>query len=76
MLAGLVLSIKPADDAAERKAALAARKQELIELAKGCEREHARGDIGPQFHAERSSEIVTELALVLRDEQLLTSSKR
>lgn len=76
VLAGLLLAVKPGDDAAERKAALAARKRELIELAKGCEREHAKGEIGPQFHAERSNEIVTELALVLRDEQLLTSAKK
>ncbi len=68
---GLSRAFQPADDGAERKTVLKTRKAELIELAKATEAELERGEIGPQFRAERLNEIVTELALVLRDEEAL-----
>lgn len=68
---GLVRAFKRADDASDRRAALARRRAELIALAKATESEHERGEIGPQFRAERLNEIMTELALVLRDEEQL-----
>lgn len=73
---GLTRALRPADDVGERKALLAARKQELIELAKVTEGEHERGDIGPGYRAERLNEIMTELALVLRDEESLAPAKK
>jgi hypothetical protein len=73
---GLARAFKAGDDAGERKAALAARKQQLIALAKSTESEHQRGDIGPQYRAERLEEILTELALVLRDEEALTKTSK
>ncbi|HEX5658565.1 MAG TPA: carboxypeptidase-like regulatory domain-containing protein [Polyangiales bacterium] len=68
---GLVVARNPADDAPDRKLAIAARKQELLALAKQTESELERGDIGPQYRAEKLDEILTELALVLRDEEAL-----
>lgn len=73
---GLARALKPADDGTERKALLSARKSELLALAKSTESEHDRGEIGPQFRAERMNEIVTELALVLRDEEALGPAKK
>jgi hypothetical protein len=73
---GVTRALRPADDLDERKALLAARKQELIELAKSTESEHDRGDIGPAYRAERLNEIMTELALVLRDEESLVPAKK
>lgn len=72
---GLLRARKPADDLDERKAVLATRKAELLALAQATESEHARGETGPQFHAERLHEITTELALVLRDESALAPKK-
>jgi hypothetical protein len=68
---GLSRAFRSADDRVERREALALRKRELVELAKQAERERERGDIGPHYHAEKLDEIVTELALVLRDEEAL-----
>jgi hypothetical protein len=62
---------RSADDREERKLALEARKRELIALAKQTEGELERGEIGPQYRGERLDEILTELALVLRDEEVL-----
>jgi hypothetical protein len=73
---GLLRAFKRADDGDERRAALVARKQQLIQLAKATESEHERGEIGPQFRAERLNEIMTELALVLRDEEQLTTATK
>jgi len=71
---GLTRAFKRVDDADERRDALAVRKQQLLELAKSVDSEHERGDIGPHYHAERMNEIMTELALVLRDEEQLASA--
>jgi hypothetical protein len=68
---GLVVASKPADDAADRKIAIDARKRELLALAKQTEDELARGEIGPNYRGEKLEQIVTELALVLRDEDSL-----
>jgi hypothetical protein len=73
---GLLRAFRTADDVAERKALLAARKSELLALAKSTDSEHERGEIGPQFRAERLNDIMTELALVLRDEDTLASAKK
>ena len=77
--AGLVYAFKPGDGKEqrdERRVALEARKQQLITLAKQTDVEHAAGEIGPQFRAERLSEIATELAMVLRDEETLASASK
>jgi hypothetical protein len=71
---GLVVARKPADDAQDRKLAIVARKEELLALAKQTESEHERGEIGPQYRAEKLEEITTELALVLRDEETLAKT--
>ncbi|MET0285302.1 MAG: carboxypeptidase-like regulatory domain-containing protein, partial [Polyangiales bacterium] len=71
---GLVVARKPADDASDRKLAIVARKQELLALAKQTEAELLRGEIGPQYRAEKLEEIATELALVLRDEATLAKA--
>jgi hypothetical protein len=60
----------------ERRAGLEAQKQRLITLAKQTDKEHAAGEIGPQFRAERLKEIATELAMVLRDEETLGSATK
>ncbi|MDB4974456.1 MAG: hypothetical protein JWN48_2797 [Myxococcaceae bacterium] len=73
---GISRAFKRSDDRVERKSELAARKRELIELAKQAERERERGDIGPNYHAEKLDEIVTELALVLRDEESLAAKAK
>ncbi len=70
---GIVVAYKPASDAADRRLAIDARKKELLALAKLTESEHERGDIGPQYRAEKLDEIATELALVLRDEESLAA---
>ena len=71
---GLSRAFKQVDDVDERREALAVRKQQLLALAKSVDAEHERGDIGPHYHAERMNEIMTELALVLRDEEQLASA--
>ena len=71
---GLVFALKRVDDADERRDALATRRQQLLADAKALDAEHARGDVGPQYHAERMNEIMTELALVLRDEEQLAAA--
>jgi hypothetical protein len=68
---GAVRAFQPSDDGAERKLAIATRKRELLALAKQTEGELERGEIGPNYRAEKLEEIVTELALVLRDEESL-----
>ncbi len=68
---GLTRAFQPADDGSERTALLKIRKRELLELAKATEAELERGEIGPQYRAQRLDEILTELALVLRDEEAL-----
>lgn len=68
---GLWRALKPGDDVEERRAAIAERKRLLLDAAKHTEAEHARGEIGPEFKARRMDEIVTELALLLRDEDAL-----
>ncbi|MET0344348.1 MAG: carboxypeptidase-like regulatory domain-containing protein [Polyangiales bacterium] len=70
---GVVRALKRGDDAADRREALAARRQQLLADAKALDAEHARGDVGPHYHAERMNEIMTELALVLRDEEQLAA---
>lgn len=60
----------------ERRAALDEQKQRLITLAKQTDTEHAAGEIGPQFRAERLREIATELAMVLRDEETLAGAPK
>lgn len=60
----------------ERRAALEVQKQRLITLAKQTDTEHAAGEIGPRFRAERLTEIATELAMVLRDEETLASASK
>ncbi|HEY6879538.1 MAG TPA: carboxypeptidase-like regulatory domain-containing protein [Polyangiales bacterium] len=72
--AGIIVARKPADDVQDRKLTIEARKGELLALAKQTEGELERGEIGPQYRAEKLEEIVTELALVLRDEEALGKS--
>ncbi|MDB4986953.1 MAG: hypothetical protein JWN04_2131 [Myxococcaceae bacterium] len=71
---GLSRAFKRADDRVERTSELEAQKRELFERAKQADRERERGDIGPNYHAEKMDEIVTELALVLRDQEALAKS--
>jgi hypothetical protein len=74
VITGLLYAFRGGDgegSRVERRAALDARKQQLILLAKQTDSEHVAGEIGPQFRAERLREIATELATVLRDEETL-----
>ena len=73
---GLSRAFTSSDDRVERNGALVERKRELVELAKQAERERERGDIGPNYHAEKLAEILTELALVIRDEEALAASAK
>jgi len=76
---GLGYALRPGDRSGqrdERRTALEARKQQLVTLAKQTDTEHAAGEIGPQFRAERLREIATELAMVLRDEETLASATK
>jgi hypothetical protein len=68
---GLSRAFNRRDDSAERKVFIAGRKQVLLSEAKATEAEHARGEIGPEYRGRRLEEIVTELALLLRDEETL-----
>ncbi len=61
---------------ADRKRVLAERKTLLLDAARQIEAEHARGEIGPQFHGRKLDEIETQLAMVLRDEATLTPAAR
>lgn len=69
VLFGLSRAFRGSSDDVDRRATLEAHKLSLIARAKQTEEEHARGDIGPEYKAERMQEIVTELAMVLRDEE-------
>jgi hypothetical protein len=70
---GLSRALRRGDDSAERGTFIAARKQALLGEARATEQEHARGEIGPEYHGRRIEEIVTELALLLRDEETLAA---
>lgn len=73
---GIARATRRGDDSAERGAFIAARKQALLGEARTAEEERARGDIGPEYHSRRIEEIVTELALLLRDEEALAGAKK
>jgi hypothetical protein len=76
VLYGLTRALSRADDAQDRRTVLSARKASLLEAAKTLEAELKQGEVGPQFHARRMDEIQTELAMVLRDEELLGPASR
>jgi hypothetical protein len=73
---GLSRAFGHGDDSAERKVFITGRKQVLLREARETEEEHARGDIGPEYRVRRMDEIITELALLLRDEEALASAPR
>jgi hypothetical protein len=73
---GLSRAFQRGDDSAERGAFITARKQVLLSEAKATEEEHARGEIGPEYRSRRLDEIVTELALLLRDEEALAPASK
>jgi hypothetical protein len=53
-------------DPAERDA-MRARRDELLEEVALLDRERESGDIGPQYHEQKRSDLLTEIAVVLRD---------
>lgn len=71
---GLFTAFKRSTNTDDRRAALLAQKNALLGAAKQTTDEHSRGETGPEFHAQRMDEIVTQLALVLRDEEGLTGA--
>lgn len=72
VLFGLSRAFQGGSDSEDRKNTLEAQKHGLLAQAKVVTDEHAQGEIGPEYKAERMEEIVTELALVLRDEESLS----
>jgi hypothetical protein len=68
---GLSQALKRADDSGDRKLFIEKRKAQLMAEARAADAEHARGESGPEYLARRLSEIETELALLLRDEEAL-----
>jgi Carboxypeptidase regulatory-like domain len=76
VLFGLSRALRRGDDSTERGTFIAARKQALLGEVRATEAERARGEIGPEYHGRRIEEIVTELALLLRDEETLAASSK
>lgn len=66
---GLSQAFKRGDDSVDRKLFIEKRKAQLLAEARAVDAEHARGESGPEYFARRLSEIETELALLLRDEE-------
>jgi hypothetical protein len=66
VLAGLIVAIVFAPPRQDRGAALAKRRRELLEEARGIEQMHAEGEIGPTYRERRLEKVVVELAAVLR----------
>jgi hypothetical protein len=55
---------------------LAAQQQQLLTRARALEAERARGEIGPEFHAESRRELEEELAAVLYEQARLSSQEQ
>jgi hypothetical protein len=72
---GLSRSVQRADDSADRQQFIVQRKAQLLAEARAVDAEHARGESGPEYLARRMNEIETELALLLRDEEILGTKK-
>jgi hypothetical protein len=72
---GLSRAFTRADDSAERKQFIDKRKQQLLAEARAADAEHARGESGPEYLARRLGEIEIELALLLRDEEMMGQAK-
>lgn len=67
VILGFWLSMRPrADTTAADRQALLARRQALLQRARDLEAEHARGEIGPQFHADSLEALTDELAVLLQ----------
>lgn len=73
---GLSRAFIRGDDSADRKLFIQKRKQQLLAEARAADAEHARGESGPEYLARRLGEIETELALLLRDEEGMSSARK
>lgn len=71
LLLGLFAAVKPGAAEADRPALLQSRREALLADALSTEKQHADGDIGPQYRGRRMDQIVTALAAVLRDQESL-----
>jgi len=70
---GLSRAFTRGDDRGERKLFIEGRKQQLLSEARAVSDEHERGESGPEYFARRMDEIEIELAMLLRDEELLAT---
>lgn len=70
---GLSKAFTRGDDREERRLFIAGRKQQLLAEVRTVAAEHERGESGPEYFARRMDELETELATLLRDEELLES---
>ncbi|MAQ15581.1 MAG: hypothetical protein CMN30_12410 [Sandaracinus sp.] len=65
-LLALLLVTRGGRAEAVRAAARERRKDEILSDAVDLSEAHARGEVGPKYHARRMNELVTELASLLR----------
>jgi hypothetical protein len=63
-------ALRPAGEAFER------RKTELVAQAAGLAAEHERGEIGPEYHAERLAEIEEQMAALLYEHSVESGARR
>jgi hypothetical protein len=70
---GLTRAFARRDDSAERRVLITERKKVLLEIAKRTQAERNREEIGPEYYGRKMDEVTTELALLLRDEEALSS---
>ena len=66
LLLGLLLVTRGGRAEQVRASARAQREQELLQDAVELNEAHARGEVGPKYHARRMGELVAELASLLR----------
>lgn len=68
MIGGVIARRPPSAAGVTLKVDHKARKAELLERAKGLQAEHARGEVGAEFHARALADIEEELAALLFEE--------
>ena len=78
LIGGALIARKPPPAAAQGPVseAFEQRKTELVAQAARLSAEHARGEIGPEYHAERLAEIEEQLASLLYEHSLDSGARR
>jgi hypothetical protein len=66
VILGIVLVSRPADSSSAVSKVREDRKAQLLDEIAVLESQHAAGEVGPKFYAQRRRELTDELAIVLR----------